>query len=422
MGVVKLVNDLTGEYKGALALKYCRETSEEYLVRFQREVRLGNKFKGNEKVVQILHYNFEHSPPYFIMPFYEKGDLCKLHSLLPQDYLLQEKIINQMIDCIHELHSEGIYHRDIKPQNFLINGDNIVVSDFGLGLEPDSISRFTVSSDSWGTHGFLPPEFQDKGFKHADAQADIFMLGKSIYALLTNMEPTYFRQHKNINNSLQYVLDKACAQRKERRFNNLAEMKQAVELSFDVILKRRGALAEAQEYLEIIKTLLKLEGKYNPSQITQFVNQMLHLDDDDLFRIIEEISTLTFFRVLSDPNLQSTLVDFLNLYEKFVESQGYAWAFAEVIAQIMTILINSKNVNLENKVKSLDLAIKASIYMNRYAAMEICTNIIKNIDDEGLAERVVNLMRDHKEAFVDDIERSACKAESIRNYLGIISR
>lgn len=422
MGLVFLVKDLTGEYQGTLALKYCRETSEEYVSRFKREVRLVSKFQGNEKVVQILHYNFEHSSPYFIMPFYEQGDLCKLHTILAKDHIKQEKIINQMIDCISELHSEGIYHRDIKPQNFLINGEHIVVSDFGLGLEPNSISRFTVSSDSWGTHGFLPPEFQDNGFKYADAQADIFMLGKSIYALLTNIDPTYFRQHENIHSSLQYVLDKACSPTKDRRFSNLAEMKQAIELSFDVILKRRGALAEAQANLEFIKNLLKSEGRYKPNQIKQFVDQMCHLDDDDLFKVIEEISRPTFFKVISDPNLQNTLGDFLNLYEKFVDSKGYAWAFSETIATIMHVLINSKDVNLENKVKALDLAIKSAVYMNRYAAMETCANIIKNIDNESLAERVVNVMRDNQETFIDDIERSACKSENIRNYLEVISR
>ena len=170
------------------------------------------------------------------------------------------------------------------------------------------------------------------------------------------------------------------------------------------------------------KNLLKSEGRYEPSQIKQFVDQMLHLDDDDLFKVIEEISRPTFFKVLSDPNLQNTLGDFLNLYEKFVESQHYAWAFAETIAKIMHILINSKDVNLENKVKALDLAIKSAVYMNRYAAMETCANIIKNIDNENLAERVVNVMRDNQETFVDDIERSACKSENIRNYLEVISR
>lgn len=422
MGLVLLVKDLTGKYQETLALKYCRETSEEYLSRFKREVRLVSKFQGNEKVVQVLHYNFKHSPPYFVMPFYEQGDLLKLHTVLAKDHIKQEKIINQMIDCISELHSEGIYHRDIKPQNFLIYGDNIVVSDFGLGLEPNSISRFTVSTDSWGTHGFLPPEFQDNGFKYADAQADIFMLGKSIYALLTNIDPTYFRKHENIHNSLQYVLDKACAPTKDRRFINLAEMKQAIELSFDVILKRRGALAEAQAHLEFIKNLLKSEGRYEPSRIKQFVDQMLHLNDDDLFKVIEEISRPTFFKVLSDPNLQHVLEDFLNLYEKFVESKHYTWAFSETIAKIMHILINSKDVKLENKVKALDLSIKSAVYMNRYAAMETCANIIKNIDDENFAEKVVNLMRDNQGTFIDEIERSTCKSENIKNYLEVISR
>ncbi len=420
MGLVLLVKDLTGEHTGILALKYCRENNEEYLARFKREVRLISKFKGNEKVVQILHYNLDHSPPYFVMPFYEQGDLLNLHKGLFKDYIKQEKIINQMIDCITELHNENIFHRDIKPQNFLINGDNIVVSDFGLGLEPNSISRFTVSSDSWGTYGFLPPEFQDNGFKYADAQADIFMLGKSIYVLLTNLDPTYFRAHENIHTSLQYVLDKACSQTKERRFNNLAEMKQALELSFDVILKRRGNLGEIQESLEIIRNSLTVEGKYVPLQVNQLIENMRHLEDYDLFKIIEEVSEPNFFKIFLDPQLQNSLSDFLSLYENFIESQNYAWPFAEIIAKIMYILTLSKTVKIENRAKSLELAIKAAIYMNRFAAMNICSNIIKNIDDENLAQQVVNIMRDNQNTFIDEIELSSCKSPIIRNYLEVI--
>lgn len=422
MGLVLLVKDLTQQYEGTLALKYCRETSEEYISRFKREVRLVNNFKGNEKVVQILHSNFDHNPPYFVMPFYEQGDLLKLHESLSNNYANQEKIINQMIDCISELHRENIFHRDIKPQNFLINDSNIIVSDFGLGLEPNSISRFTVSSDSWGTHGFLPPEFQDNGFKYADAQADIFMLGKSIYALLTKIDPTYFRPHENVHSSLQYVLNKACAPDKDRRFKNLSEMKQAVELSFDVILKRRGVLGEAQESLEVLKNNIATEGKYSPEQVKQFVSQMLHLNDDDLFKMMEDISRPTFFKILSDPQLQDTLEDLLNLYEKFIEAQQYAWAFAETVAKIVHILISSPTVTISNKAKALDLAIKSAIYMNRYAAMETCSNIIKTIVDEDLAQSIVNIMRDNQGSFIDEIERSSCKSPTIRNYLEVISR
>lgn len=88
----------------------------------------------------------------------------------------------------------------------------------------------------------------------------------------------------------------------------------------------------------------------------------------------------------------------------------------------MHILISSPTVTISNKAKALDLAIKSAIYMNRYAAMETCSNIIKTIVDENLAQSIVNIMRDNQGSFIDEIERSSCKSPTIRNYLEVISR
>ncbi|WMS88920.1 protein kinase domain-containing protein [Pleionea litopenaei] len=269
MGQVLFVEDNNEEFQGMLALKYCREEDEEYIKRFKREVRLLEGFRGNSKVVETIYSNTENEPPYFVMKYYPDGDLTNIIDEIISDLSKQEDIFNKMIDCISELHSDGIYHRDIKPQNFLLDHGEIVVSDLGLGMEPDSSSRFTSSSMFWGTHGYLPPEFQNGGFKHADSTGDIFMLGKSIYVLLTKQNPTYLMDN-GVHPALYYVIERACALDKSKRYQSLSEMKQALHLAFDVILSRGGHLGEVNQLISTIEDRLENENKYSSERVIEW--------------------------------------------------------------------------------------------------------------------------------------------------------
>ena len=154
------------------------------------------------------------------MKYYPDGDLRNLAPLLERDLLAQETLIIQLIDCIQELHARNEFHRDIKPQNFLLDGTNVVVSDFGLTTEIGSATAFTRSSVFWGTHGYIPPEFLTGGFKNADAVGDIFMLGKTIYNLLTNRDPLYL-VGDDMPAPLFHVIERCCSIRKESRYQSL---------------------------------------------------------------------------------------------------------------------------------------------------------------------------------------------------------
>ena len=169
MGAILYVTQLVDPPDYPLVLKYCRNPDDEHIKRFRREVRLLSEFSGNSKVVQIEDKNLSADPPYFVMRFYADGDLTKIATELQSSYALQEQHFLKMIDCVQELHARNEFHRDIKPQNFLREGDQLVVSDLGLSTELLSATAFTSSSALWGTHGYIPPEFLQGGFKHADA-------------------------------------------------------------------------------------------------------------------------------------------------------------------------------------------------------------------------------------------------------------
>lgn len=114
MGSLLFVNRISNPSGLVHVLKYCKQSGEEALKRFCREVRLMKQFKGNSRVMQILYSNLDHDPPYFIMEYFPEGDLTKIVDVIRSDLVAQEAAFNQMIDCVAELHVQDVFHRDLR--------------------------------------------------------------------------------------------------------------------------------------------------------------------------------------------------------------------------------------------------------------------------------------------------------------------
>jgi serine/threonine protein kinase/Tfp pilus assembly protein PilF len=94
---------------------------------------------------------------------------------------------NQIAEALHEAHSKGIVHRDIKSENIMVNSKNqIKVMDFGLAKLKDSL-RLTKVSTTVGTLGYMAPELIQGG--EADARSDIFSFGVVMFEMLTGRLP-----------------------------------------------------------------------------------------------------------------------------------------------------------------------------------------------------------------------------------------
>lgn len=412
MGTVLFVNHLDRPNERCV-LKHCKIDHPEVLTRFRREVRIMQDFRGSAQVVPIVDADLQHDPPYFVMPFFDGGDLLSRSPELRGNMEFMEHTFMRMLDCVDELHQRGIMHRDIKPQNFLVNSQAIVVSDFGLCCEDDSSTGNTRTTQLAGTHGYIPPEFfTPGGFRDAEPCADVYMLGKSFYVMLTGLDPSaMFRG--DVPAQLWPVLERSSAPDKSRRYQNVSELKASLQVAFDAILGRVVDAGRVYATLNSITANLRSNQHIPDADLLRFIEELSGVDEEDQRQVCLQLPR-ELFALLAEAPVQSAMSSFLASYRRMVEQADYGWTFAETIADNMKTLFLSPNVGQADKAEALRNACLGAIRQNRFNALDTCRDLIRGVTDSELSLRVHDVLRGLPQDFVQGIDIHSCKAMPIR--------
>ncbi|GLC23856.1 protein kinase domain-containing protein [Roseisolibacter agri] len=108
---------------------------------------------------------------------------------LPLDDAL--RIAREVADALAYAHARGVVHRDVKPENVLLQGGHAQVADFGIALavaQATGGARMTRTGISIGTPQYMAPE-QATGERTVDARADVYALGVLLYEMLAGEPP-----------------------------------------------------------------------------------------------------------------------------------------------------------------------------------------------------------------------------------------
>ncbi|ASA21270.1 serine/threonine-protein kinase [Paenibacillus donghaensis] len=212
--------------KEAYAVKKLVKLNRLSIERFQREVRLCSHL-NHKRIIRILAFHIQEEPYFYVMPRYQSS-MNKLLPEIKRDIRRIKVVINRILDGVEYLHQQGIYHRDLKPANILLNKeDDLVISDFGLGMQAGSVTRsLTLSHAGLGTRFFAAPE-QLKDAKHVDQRCDIYSLGCMIYLCFSrNVMDRHF-DFRNVPPALTYVIRKSTALNKDARYADIQSLRQA---------------------------------------------------------------------------------------------------------------------------------------------------------------------------------------------------
>ncbi|HMP71087.1 MAG TPA: protein kinase, partial [Pirellulaceae bacterium] len=122
-----------------------------------------------------------------VQEFIEGGDL-KSTDNRPRSHREIVELIAMVADALDYAHRKGIYHRDLKPGNILVDvNGRPYIADFGLAL--DERDQLFSPSQRCGTTHYMAPELVAGLTRRVDGRSDIWSLGVIFYELLTNRKP-----------------------------------------------------------------------------------------------------------------------------------------------------------------------------------------------------------------------------------------
>lgn len=192
MGVVYLAEDQRKNRKVAMKfLRSSRHDEPSASARFYKEQHILEKLQC-DYIISYYDAGCYNHLDYIVLEYFggfTAGEYLKKNDSFAPDVAIG--IMLKVLEGIDHAHSIGVIHRDLKPDNILLDENfDVRVSDFGLmkSLESSSSGSTTVTGVTLGTPSYMAPE-QIKTAKNVTFQTDIYGAGATLYHMLSGIPP-----------------------------------------------------------------------------------------------------------------------------------------------------------------------------------------------------------------------------------------
>lgn len=251
MANVYLAEDIILQRKVAVKiLRLDLQNEPQTQARFQREA-LATSELSHPNIVSVLDVGTDHGLPYMVMEYVDGPDLKDyIRENSPLDLREVIQIMDQILSAVALAHKHNVIHRDLKPQNILMDKrGNIKIADFGIAVALNQ-SSITQTNSVMGSVHYMSPEQTRGGL--VTKQSDIYSLGIILYELITGTVPfngdtpvsialkhaqepipSIRKKDRSVPQALENVVLKATAKDPRDRYPSAQAMKADLDSSLD---------------------------------------------------------------------------------------------------------------------------------------------------------------------------------------------
>lgn len=159
--------------------------------RFRREIEIAARLQ-HPHILPVLTAGVSSSLLYFIMP-YVPGESLRHRMSRERQLPIADAVgvLREIADALAYAHANGVVHRDVKPDNILLESGHAVLADFGIAralLQASTDGSLTATGLGIGTPGYMAPE-QASGERNVDARADVYALSVVGYEMIAGLPP-----------------------------------------------------------------------------------------------------------------------------------------------------------------------------------------------------------------------------------------
>ena len=363
-------------------LVFPRHTLQEIRDRFEREARLLDDTLDHENIVPVKFRNLSGDEPYFVMPLADGNVMDELATRAGDEEWVCH-VFRQILEGMAYAHGKDVIHRDLKPQNALIFGDTIRLTDLGLGKTLVGGTVGLTQTDTWyGTQAYMALE-QFSEMKDTGPASDVFSLGKLLMALLIGKHPDPgLPDVSELPERFRYFVTRCCEKKPENRFPDARAALEAFDNAFSEPVFR-----ELEDDLERLIESWFVAPVGEDSEILKKIDQLLRENPDEESLYIKQVPRLPgdlLGEYLTE--LPDSFVEMLKVYDRYV-SGGLVFEYCDEVADFYANVFRSTD-RLDIRKVIVERLIELGYSHNRWHVRLVLLELLSELDQKTDASTI----------------------------------